>query len=183
MTQRTTPNWLADDLIEASSLTDHMNVLEPSAGAGNIANRIVDNFTFKGVYITAVELNKQLHSSLQEKADNFSLGNTTTGIQRAINADFLKHDFEGEVFNRIIAAPPFKNNVDVLHIQRMFQLLATHGILVSLTTPYWLTNNETHQVEFRQWLQGKKYAFKMLPDNTFMEKGKTVPTARIIIYK
>ncbi len=55
--------------------------------------------------------------------------------------------------------------------------------MVTLTSPYWLTNNEPIQVEFRKWLEGKDYYMQMLPDNSFIEKGKSVPTAILKIYK
>lgn len=55
--------------------------------------------------------------------------------------------------------------------------------MVSLTSPYWITNNESHQIEFREWLEDKNYQLEILPDNSFVEKDKTVPTAIITIKK
>lgn len=179
MTQRETPNELADKLIEMSGLSDGMRLLEPSCGNGKILTRLRNNFEFKNLYIIAVELNKELAQQAFEIKGENNLP-FTNGI---IHADFLKHDFGEQKFDRIIAAPPFKNNIDVVHITKMYELLAKKGVMVSLTTPFWLTNNETHQVEFRKFLEGKDYYLKMLPDNTFMEKGKTVPTATLKIFK
>jgi hypothetical protein len=65
----------------------------------------------------------------------------------------------------------------------MYDLLDDNGIIITLTTPYWTTNNETHQVQFRKFLEDKKYTLKMLPDMTFFEKNKTVPTALLTIEK
>jgi len=168
---RETSNEIIDLLINESEVFDgneHL-VLEPSAGDG----RIVDRLIFRGYHknlIDCVELNEEKVKILKDKGYN------------AVREDFLKFG-SVEMYGRIIACPPFKANIDLKHIQIMYSLLAKDGILVSLTSPYWLTNNESHQIEFRKWLEDKNYYLKMLPDNSFMEKGKTEPTALIKIYK
>ena len=120
-----------------------------------------DNFSFAGLKVTGIELNKELIEKAHKELTEYS---------HFIKGDFTEIDFLHD-FDRIIAAPPFKSNIDVVHIQHMYKILAKGGKLVSLTAPLWTVNNEPHQVEFRKWLQGKKYSIKMLPDNTFMEKG------------
>jgi hypothetical protein len=57
------------------------------------------------------------------------------------------------------------------------------GILVTLTNPTWVLNNELIHLSFRKWLEGKEYYMQMLPDNSFMEKEKTVLTAILKIFK
>jgi cyclopropane fatty-acyl-phospholipid synthase-like methyltransferase len=180
-TIRETSDFVANKLIEMSGLSDNMILLEPSCGNGKIIKTILENYTFSMLTILGYELNKQLVEQANEMIYQKELyKNTNTQIEQA---DFLNKDFYDFKFNRVIAAPPFKNNSDVLHIQKMYEVLAKKGILVSLTTPYWLTNNEPHQVAFRKFLQGKEYYITMLPDNTFMEKDKTVPTAIIKLFK
>ena len=39
--------------------------------------------------------------------------------------------------------------------------------LISLTSPYWFTNNEPLQVEFRKFLLDKPHKVNMLVDNCF----------------
>jgi hypothetical protein len=65
----------------------------------------------------------------------------------------------------------------------MYSHLDNGGRIISLTSPYWMIENSNRQVNFRKWLQDKDYKIKMLPDNLFMEDGKTVPTCIIIIRK
>lgn len=93
----------------------------------------------------------------------------------AFRGDFLNYKTDKK-YDRIIAAPPFKGNADLLHIQHMYDMLAPDGVIVSLTSPFWLTNNEPHQVDFRSFLEDKTHSMTVLPDNSFMERGKTVPT-------
>ena len=172
-TQRDTPNEIAEKMVRhAVRHIDNMNyivnILEPSAGTGAIADVLRKHF--KLGRITCAELNHEKYMTLMGKGYD------------SMHIDFMQHVFHKK-FDIIVAAPPFKNNVDVEHIQKMYSLLNDRGILVSLTTPYWTMNNETHQVAFREFLKGKEHSIEMLPDNTFMEKGKTVPTAIIKIIK
>lgn len=159
------------------NLNDDMNVLEPSAGTGKIIVHIETKYLFKGVNFDLVELNKEKFCHLETLA----VGKPNWNV---FNADFLKFEPKKQ-YDRIIAAPPFKANVDVLHIQKMFTHLEKRGIMVSLTSPYWLINNEPHQTAFREWLtlNDKEYFLRMLPDNSFIEKGRGVPTAILQIFK
>lgn len=169
-TVRQTSLQIASKLIEQSNLTDNLSVLEPSAGDGLIIDQIHQNYTFQNLDIDCVELNKEKAQACSAKGYN------------TFHTDFLEFKTDKK-YDRIIAAPPFKGNVDIIHIQKMYDLLKSKGILVSLTSPYWLTNNENHQVQFRKWLEGKKYWLTMAPDNSFIEKSKTVPTAIIKFFK
>jgi phospholipid N-methyltransferase len=174
-TQRDTPEWLAKkmvSIIETDNLLnfdkDKLAILEPSAGSG----AIVDQFRYwLRKYITCVELNKEKYDILKTK-DN---------LKEVIHGDFLKQDFGDKKFDFIIAAPPFKNNDDIHHIIQMFYLLKKHGTIVTLTTPYWTVNNEPQHKLMRYFLTQVNYTMEMLPDETFMEKGKTVPTALLTI--
>lgn len=175
-TIRETSDFVANKLIEKAGITDGDVILEPSCGNGKLIKTILEKYTFKNLTIFGTELNKELAQEAQKLT---SVDNKIC----VIHLDFFNFHNEAIKFNKIIAAPPFKNNSDVLHIERMYSMLAKNGIIVSLTTPYWLTNNESHQVEFRKFLQDKEYYLTMLPDNTFKEKDKGVPTAIIKLYK
>lgn len=145
--------------------------LEPSAGGGRIADMLkkFDDFTKD---LTCVELNNDLCNILKDKGYN------------TIHSDFLNYNTDNtEKFDIIVAAPPFKGNIDLKHIMHMYDMLSENGFIISLTSPYWLTNNEPLQVEFRSFISGKKHRLELLPDDTFVEKGKTVPTAILFIEK
>lgn len=177
-TQRDTPKWLADKMAMLAvsnkpfpNMLTH--ILEPSAGTGIL----IDSYLHFSKYpdstkITCVELNKEKCEILKT---NYPEGNI-------IHGNFLAEKFN-KSFDVILAAPPFINNSDVLHITKMYSLLNDGGVIVTLTTPFWTVNNEIHQVEFRKFLEDKDYKIQMLPDNTFIEKSKTVPTAILVIVK
>ena len=157
-------------LINKAGIEEGNSILEPSAGEGRIIDRLYQTHSFSNLSIDCIELNREKVAVLQSKKYN------------AVQADFLTHPIEKE-YERIIACPPFKKNIDLLHIRKMYHCLKRKGIMVSLTSPYWLTNNEAHQVEFREWLKDKEYYLQMLPDNSFMERGATVPTGVLKILK
>jgi hypothetical protein len=67
------------------------------------------------------------------------------------------------------------------HIKKMMSHVKYGGSIISLTSPYWLTGNSERQIAFRKWLQNYQYSLEILPDNSFMEDGITVPTCIISI--
>ena len=170
-TMRDTSKFVAEKIVGTNTrikLFGEYNILEPSAGTGTLAKEIKRFFLDSN--IDCVELNK-------EKFDQLKLN-----FSNAIHADFLEHTFDKK-YDFIFAAPPFKGNIDLKHIMKMYDLLGDDGEISSLTSPYWLTNNEPLQVEFRAWLKDKKHKLEMLPDLSFSERDKTVPTALITIWK
>lgn len=183
-TVRDTPREVIDILIKKANIRPESFILEPSAGNGAILEVLAEFKPWHSFKVDAVELNDEKFRHINGKLKNDLLKHRFL-FYVAYHMDFLQFSAQQTIspYDRIIAAPPFKDNVDLAHIKAMYKLLAPEGIMVSLTTPYWLTNNETHQVNFRKWLEDKQYSITMLPDMTFVEKGKTVPTAIIKIYK
>lgn len=174
-TIRETPDSVCRTLIEMAALSDRMKVLEPSAGEGKIIKYLDEHYSFIDMEYHMIELN-------QEKCDRIPPFMKSCALPIIQRADFLKIH-PGILFDRIISCPPFKANIDLAHIQKMHTHLKPKGLLVSLTNPFWVTNNELHQAEFRAWLTDKNYYMRMLPDNSFMEKGRSAPTAILKIYK
>jgi hypothetical protein len=123
-----------------------------------------------GIKVDCVELNERNVQVLKQKGYN------------VVGRDFFHFHSEKEYWY-IIAAPNFKDNVDVDHIMKMYTHLSFGGRIVSLTSPHWMIGNSDRQVKFRHWLQNKDYKIEMLPDNFFMEDGQTVPTCVIVIRK
>jgi hypothetical protein len=150
------------------AIKDNIKILEPSAGIGNLADAI--KAKNPSVKIDCIELNKNSCNTLKEK------GYIT------IRTDFLEYT-PRKLYDAVIAAPTFKNNIDIEHIMHMYDFIHNNGTIISLTSPYWLTGNQDNQIKFREWLKDKNYSLKMLPDNSFIEKYKTVPTAVITIKK
>lgn len=167
-TIRTTRRLVIDQMLDGVQLTNR-DVLEPSAGSGNLAEGILKAFPYVSS-LDCVELNKELRTELLRK------GFTVVGN------DFLQFQTEKK-YDFIIATPTYKNNVDIEHIMHMFNFLKPGGKIVALTYPEWAMKNGEHQVRFRKWLETKRYSMKMLKDMSFVENYKTQPSMIITIRK
>lgn len=143
-------------------------VLEPSAGYGLLADGIMSYNS--DIQLDCVELNQACKDVLKQK--NYNI----------VGSDFFlfKPTYQ---YDYVIGAPNFRDNIDCKHVMKMYDLLKPKGTLVSIMSPYWTTDSSELQIQFRKWLEGKTYSIEMLPDNSFMEEGKTVPTIIIKIVK
>jgi 16S rRNA A1518/A1519 N6-dimethyltransferase RsmA/KsgA/DIM1 with predicted DNA glycosylase/AP lyase activity len=115
-TQRVTPDWLAEEIARARTINynrTEFNVLEPSCGDGAIVNFLVQR---RYDNITAVELNKDKINIVKEKYPDVN----------CIHGDFMNIQFT-EKFDLIRAMPPFKDNIDLVHIMKMYDLLKDGG--------------------------------------------------------
>lgn len=106
-----------------NQMMDYINpygsILEPSAGTGNILNKIL---TYYSSDITAVELNQQLAQHLtREFADRINL----------VNADFLEWSKLTEArFDCIYMNPPFKTYAK--HIDAAYHLLKSNSDIMAI---------------------------------------------------
>lgn len=150
------------------SLRDGASILEPSAGVGLLADGIIRKNP--NVALDCVELNKECQEELKKKGYNL------------VGSDFFRFTPD-KLYDYVIGAPTFKDNIDVEHIKKMYECTRGNGHIVSITSPYWLTGNTERQVNFRKWLEDKTYSLEMLPDFSYIENGETVPTAIIHIEK
>ena len=131
------------------------------ADRGLLADGIITNYP--NINLECVELNQECKNVLKEKGYN------------VVGSDFFLFNPKYQ-YDFVIGAPNFRDNIDCKHVMKMYDLVKQGGTVSSIMSPYWMTGNSELQIEFRQWLNGKKYSIDMLPDNTFMENGMTVPT-------
>lgn len=144
-------------------------ILEPSAGEGNLIDYINSKFKFDNP-IDVIELNADKANKLIEKGYNL------------IGRDYINTNIKNK-YDLILACPPFKDNANLLHIQKMYTDLDKYGTIVTLCNTSWIIDNTPIAIKFREFLQSIHYSIFMLPDNSFIEKGKTVPTMLIKIVK
>lgn len=159
---------VVDQMLEDVLSFHKLKVLEPSAGSGNLVDCLMK--INKTMSVDCVELNKELRQELQNKGYN------------VIGSDFLAME-PNPIYDLVIAAPTYKNNVDILHIQHMYEFLKPNGKLISLSYPAWITGEASFQIEFRKWLRTKKYSMRMLEDNSFVENYRTQPSLILTITK
>lgn len=134
--------------------------LEPSAGDGLIADRLVNRYHCT---VDAVEMNKEKANALLAK-----------DICRIVfNDDFLMFaKYTHNRYRQIVAVPPYKDNVDCQHIMAMYELLEPNGRLISFTLPYWTNGIYYNQIAFRKWLQDKNVKINFLEDKSYVSCPK-----------
>lgn len=167
-TKRETTQPVIDQFMQVAEIKDGHRVLEPSAGVGLLAEGILRHNS--NIQLDCIELNSECKKALKEKGLN------------VIWSNFL--DFKPKyLYDRVIGAPNFKDNIDCEHVMKMYDCVKPGGKVISIMSPYWMTGSSDLQVKFREWLTDKSYRITMLPDNSYVEDGNTVPTILIILEK
>lgn len=156
-----TPPDVAARVVELAEIEPGMNVLEPSAGTGNLIRAMLD----LGASIYAVEINSELSRVLRDVVECRDLVDVRC-------ADFLSLNGELGKFDRIVMNPPFRNGEDIRHIEHAKRFLAPGGRLVSVCA------DGPRQ---REKLMEDATAWIDLPAGSFTESGTEVSTA-IVVY-
>lgn len=114
-----TPTALANHMAQLAMISAGDEVLEPSAGKGDLADAIRQHGIKNelDIDLTCIEINWQLCDLL-----------TLKGFA-AHRADFMS--VEGTV-DRIIMNPPYEDNTDIRHVLHAYELLKPGGRLVAL---------------------------------------------------
>jgi hypothetical protein len=159
-----TPDQVVKKLIDYARIDINSVVLEPSAGIGNIADRIKEVTN----NLDVCERMTHFQELLKLKGHN------------VISDSFLDcHNYNH--YDSIIMNPPFSNNQDIIHLQHAYKLLKNNGVLVCITSPHWQFANDRNSQEFRNWINNLDYEVEELPSGTF--EMTSVSTRIIIIYK
>ena len=145
-----TPVELVDKLIDAADIQAGMTVLEPSAGKGNIADRILER---TGIKPDVCEINDMLADTLWLKGYNI------------VGKDFLQ--LKDVSYDRIVMNPPFTEGLDRLHIQHAFKLLKPGGKLTAIMSYGGMWKNEPSIIRFREKFVQKYGRFEDLPIGAF----------------
>lgn len=115
-------------------------VLEPSAGTGTLACRLLN--TGRGFKVTINERNHSLYEHCVKRFEGAE-GVTVT------NKDFL--DMEGS-FDLVVMNPPFSKGLDMQHVRHAYELLAPGGRLISVMAVNWQHSTARKNVTaFQDW--------------------------------
>lgn len=173
-----TPSLLADWLVELAEpeMTDW--ILEPSAGRVAIVRAIWKRLMGKIVFGCEIEpMNVKALQAMGPFYCNMVEDFLT------LNPEDIKTAF-GELFDRIIANPPFNKNQDIDHIQKMYELCKPGGRIVSVASNHWREATNKKESEFRAWLftvvKAKVYDIE---EGIFKDSGTMVGTCVIVINK
>lgn len=157
-----TPPEIARKLVSYAGIESGMRVLEPSAGTGNIMRAVgLARVDCTGV---AIELNHHLANSLSAMFMTWDVR----------QADFLMCNGDLGQFDAIVMNPPFRNAIDIEHIEHAFTMLKPGARLAAVCA------NGPRQ---RERFQAIAEHWEDLPPGTFEESGTGVNTAIVVLRK
>lgn len=167
-----TPQTVGDRVIEEADINPGDEVLEPSAGTGNLA----DLAAKAGGKVACVEVRSTLCEILELKGYIVTHG------------DFLDQSpFEWNKFDKIIMNPPFEKGADADHVRHAFNFLKPGGRLVAVMGEGTFFRSDFKAEEFRAWLCKVGGISEKLPDGSFKSTGEITDTGTatrlVIIHK
>jgi|GEM_PF-1853945 len=157
---------VADEAIDIADIKEGMDVLEPSAGMGHIADRIRET----GVEPDVIELSGERRELLEAKGYN------------VVGSDFMEYD--DKKYDRIIMNPPFSDRRDAKHLLHAYDLLKPDGRLVAIVGEGVFFGNDKKAKAFRNWLDDVGGSEEKLPEGSFQDPNLPVNTsvnARMVV--
>jgi len=162
-----TPRELAIRMVEMADVSDKHMTLEPSAGAGNILDRLPQS--------------KRLHFC-EIQAALFIRAERRCPEARFVMANFLDYK-PSPTYDRIVANPPFSRQQDIDHVRHMLDCLKVGGILVTVMSAgiNFRTNKKT--ADFLDELHRHDVCIEELEDGTFRESGTNAKAVLVSLTK
>jgi len=143
------------------------SVLEPSAGEGAIAKRLIG----AGCTVTCCEQHEPFRKKLK----------AIDGVNLLKKTDFLDVDPVSIELDAIIANPPFTRQQDVKHVLHMLKFIDRKGTLVSVMSNGITFRKNKWTDELNEQLKGRNFRFEPLPDKSFKTSGTAVHTVLLIV--
>jgi 16S rRNA G1207 methylase RsmC len=143
-----------------------MQVLEPSAGRGNIAKAVAD----LGAIVDCYELLRENYLALCENLN----------FRHVRPMDFLAQPPEA-VYDRVVMNPPFARQDDIRHVTHALRFLRPDGLLVSVMSAGILFRENRLTTEFRALIDARGGDIEECPDGAFKESGTMVRTVIVTI--
>jgi phospholipid N-methyltransferase len=158
-----TPKPLVDKMIDYADIQAGHEVLEPSAGKGNIAQEIEQ--AAPDAILEVIEFNAGLRAILEAKGYN------------VVGNDFLEHT---KNYDRIVMNPPFENFQDIDHVKHAYDLLKPGGKLVAIMGAG-VKNSRKKAVEFREWLDDMGSYIEDLPEGSFKTSDRPTGVSTVMV--
>lgn len=143
-----TPMPVAARVIALAGIEKGDQVLEPSAGTGNLVVPAIE----AGGDVLAVELNADLCEALVRRIRALP----DQGLSMVVHGDFF--EMENDLFDKIVMNPPFENGVDIKHVEHALTMLKPGGRLVAIMA------DGPRQ---RKWVEARGTHWESLPPDTF----------------
>lgn len=163
-----TPSAVVERLIALAGLKPSHAALEPSAGRGAIAARLVP-------LVAAVDCIEM---------DPFNAGilraTCTPPPASVVVADFLAVEPRA-VYDRVVMNPPFARHADIAHVTHALRFLRPGGLLVSVMPVSVTFRTDRATAGLRRLAEEAGGSFEPLADGAFTESGTGVGTVIAVI--
>lgn len=159
-----TPESRADWIASEADIQPGMDVLEPSAGNGVLAEAARK----AGGRVDVVELEQQLRDILEEKGFN------------VVGSDFDNFTPE-KLYDRVLMNPPFSHDLDIKHVQKAFNHLKPGGKLTAIVSTMAGERSNKRNQAFREWLNELGAREEQLPEGMFKESMNPTNVATKLI--
>lgn len=163
-----TPFEVATRMCDLAEISEGMTVLEPSAGLGHLAQRIVGRIATSNIHCIEVDPMRAEHLRMQ-------------GYPNVRQVDFLTVS-PAPTFDRILMNPPFRNLADIDHVMRAWEWLKPGGRLVSVMSQSAVFRTTRKALSFQNRLDEFGY-YEDLPDEAFKSSGTLVSTVLVVLDK
>lgn len=146
-----------------------MNTLEPSAGRGAFALRMLQAVGGDPELVTVCELLPRNAQALKD-----------AGFTKVIQGDFLSVPPDPR-FDMVVMNPPFGGGVDIDHVMHATKFLNPTGRLIAITSVGWERNSYKKAQAFRDFIQDVDAFTDDIERGAFKAVGTDVPTKIIAI--
>lgn len=159
-----TPVAIVDSMLDYANITAGDRVLEPSAGEGNIAGRILEKHP--EAHLEVVEYDEILRDILTLK------GYTVVG------EDFLQYQ-PVVPYDVIVMNPPFDRGVDIEHVYHAFKMLNDGGRLVAITSAAAIDGGDEANYAFKEFIE-QRGSYRLLSARDYMGPAGRLTNGRQI---
>jgi phospholipid N-methyltransferase len=169
-----TPAVIVDKMIELADISRKHLILEPSAGQGHIADRIIPYLREPAQLILCEKLEENRNILLKK---GYSCHGDFFNYETLCLVDNLK-------FDRILMNPPFERQADIDHVTAAYGLLEPGGILVTIMSTGVTFRENKKSVQFRENIMEPHGTYlEHLPSGAFKESGTQVRTILLRLLK
>lgn len=150
-----TPRPLARVVVARARITENMDVCEPSAGYGALADEVREC----GAEPKVCELSGTLREILEAKG------------YEIVATDFMAYEGYHDCF---VMNPPFSQDAE--HVQHAYEHLNPGGCIVAIVSPALFNGNTARAVAFQRWFGRVGGIMEKLPPGSFLDPSLVVTT-------
>jgi hypothetical protein len=165
-----------------------IRILEPSAGTGNLARRLVRGEETAGNDWMRRQLAEYTYATVVDCVEiqpHLAAGLEVEGIYRKVYVqDFLTLSPQVTgLYNRVVMNPPFDRERDIDHIMHALDFLEEDGQLVAILSAGTEFRETKKAVAFRALMESKGADWTDLPAGSFASVGTYVNTVILNVHK